>query len=159
MDLRTISPKNREHVNKFIRDQWFTTEMAVRGKIVDMTKLEGIAAYDNENIIGLITYEIQGNECEIMSLDSLRENHDVGTILLNEVIKIASIMNCSKVKLITTNDNLNAIKFYQKRGFDMVHLYHDAVKAARRLKQSIPIIGDNGIPLRHEIEFERKVNQ
>ncbi|MDD3225705.1 MAG: GNAT family N-acetyltransferase [Clostridium sp.] len=159
MDIRTISPKNREQVNKFIRDQWFTTEMAVRGKIVDMAQLDGVVAYERETIIGLITYKIEGNECEVMSLDSIREKHGIGTTLLNEVIKISSIMKCSKVKLITTNDNINAIKFYQKRGFDMVHLYYDAVKEARKLKSSIPVIGDFGIPLRHEIEFEIKVDQ
>lgn len=53
-----------------------------------------------------------------------------------------------------TNDNIDAIRFYQKRGFDMARLYRNALEVSRSLKPSIPVIGDYGIPLRHEIEFE-----
>ena len=59
-----------------------------------------------------------------------------------------------KIVLITTNDNINEIRFYQKRGFDMANLFRDAVTAARKKKSEIPLIGENSIPLRHEIEFE-----
>ena len=62
-----------------------------------------------------------------------------------------------KLKLITTNDNLNAIKFYQKRGFDMTFIYVNAVEAARKIKPSIPEKGDYDIPIRHEIEFEKLI--
>lgn len=62
---------------------------------------------------------------------------------------------CYVVVLITTNDNINAIRFYQKRGFDMAHLFHNALDVSRKLKPEIPLIGENSIPLQHEIEFER----
>lgn len=83
----------------------------------------------------------------------------------NKIIKIEKISSenkdevnkCIKIKLITTNDNMNAIRFYQKRGFDMVHLYYDSVAASRKLKPSIPMVGDFGIPIKHEIEFEMKL--
>ncbi|MEY8517580.1 GNAT family N-acetyltransferase [Lachnospiraceae bacterium 29-84] len=42
---------------------------------------------------------------------------------------------CQKIILITTNDNINAIKFYQKRGFDMTHLFRNALDISRKLKQ------------------------
>ena len=63
-------------------------------------------------------------------------------------------MKCKRIVLVTTNDNINAIRFYQKRGFDMVCLYHNAMDVSRKLKPEIPLIGENGIPLRHELEFE-----
>ena len=55
----------------------------------------------------------------------------------------------------TTNDNLKAMGFYQRRGFDMARLYRNAVDAARSIKPEIPTVGEDGIPLRHEIEFEK----
>ncbi len=55
------------------------------------------------------------------------------------------------------NDNINAIRFYQKRGFDMAHLFRNAMDISRKLKPEIPLIGDNSIPLRHEIEFELSI--
>ncbi len=70
------------------------------------------------------------------------------------VIQEAKEHNMQKIVLITTNDNINAIRFYQRRGFDMAHLYRNMLDISRKLKPEIPLIGENGIPLRHEIEFE-----
>lgn len=157
MEIISISDKNREQINSFLISHWYSTDMVVRGEVIDMTKLDGFAAYENEDIIGLITYRIENSECEIMSLDSLKENMGIGTILLNKAVETASNINCTKIKLITTNDNINAMRFYQKRGFDMMQIYHNALEKSRKIKPSIPMTGNFGIPLKHEIEFERKI--
>lgn len=154
MDIKIISSENREQINEFIISHWYSTDMVIRGKVFDMTILDGYATYENKEIIGLIIYKIENNECEIMSLDSLKEKQGIGTALVNKVIQIAKEKKCAKVKLITTNDNINAMRFYQKRGFDMVRLYHNALDTSRKLKPSIPLLGDFNIPLKHEIEFE-----
>jgi GNAT superfamily N-acetyltransferase len=128
--------------------------MVVRGELVDMTILDGFVTYEGEKIIGLVTYKINGIECEIMSLDSMVEKQGIGTALVNKVIETARENKCTKIKLITTNDNINALRFYQKLGFDMTKLYHNALDISRKLKPSIPLLGEFGIPLKHEIEFE-----
>ena len=56
--------------------------------------------------------------------------------------------------LITTNDNLNALRFYQGRGFRLVAVHPGAVEASRRLKPQIPELGSFGIPIRDELELE-----
>ena len=154
MQFIEINSNYRADVSRFIEDNWFSTDMVIRGKVVDMTSVEGIVVYEDGYIIGLITYEIKDKECEILSLNSKKENIGIGTKLINRVIEIAKRDNCNKIKLITTNDNINAIKFYQKRGFDMVRIYHNALDLSRQLKPSIPLVGEYGIPLMHEIEFE-----
>lgn len=156
MQLISINENNREYVNKFLIEHWFSTDMVVRGKIIDMTKVNGIIATENNSIVGLATYEIKGNECELLSLDSLTKQHGIGTTLLDKVISIAKENTYEKLKLVTTNDNINAICFYQKRGFDMTKLYYNSLNKSRELKPQIPLIGDNNIPLRNEIEFELK---
>lgn len=158
MDIKPISSENRQQVNDFIVSHWFSTDMVVRGEIIDMTVLDGFVVYEGENIIGLLTYKIDGTECEIVSLDSLAENQGIGTSLVNKVIEAAKENNCKKIKLITTNDNLNALRFYQKQGFDMVRIYHNALDVSRKLKPSIPLVGEFGIPLKHEIEFEMDIS-
>ena len=154
MEYLAITDLNRQKINGFIRDHWFTTEMVILGEIVDMTVVEGIAAMDGDEIVGLITYRVSGDTCEITSLDSLREGQGNGTALLEQVIAIAREVNCLKVSLITTNDNIHAIQFYQKRGFDLVRLHKDSIQQARVLKPEIPLIGSNGIPITDELEFE-----
>lgn len=152
-----IDSGNREIVNAFIREHWYTTTMVVRGKLVDMTRTEGFFLREEKTIVGLLTYIVYDGVLEITSLDSLRENQGIGSALVNMAVREAQERGLQKIVLITTNDNINAIRFYQKRGFDMVRLFRNAVDAARKLKPEIPLIGENAIPLHHEIEFERWV--
>lgn len=70
-----------------------------------MTKTQGIAAYDGDVLIGLVTYIIEGPVCEIMSLDSVREGQGVGTKLLHAVTEAVKQAACERIVLITTNDN------------------------------------------------------
>ena len=155
--IKNISKDNRKDINEFLVTNWYTTDMAVRGKIFDMTVLDGFVAYDKNKIIGLVTYLKEKDEYEIMSLDSLVENKGIGTALVNKVVEKAREDKSKKVKLITTNDNMNAIKFYQRRGFDLVRLYRNAVEASRKLKPLIPLNGDFNIPIKHELEFEMEL--
>ncbi len=154
MIFEQITNNNRSLINSFITEQWFSTKMIIRGKVIDMTAVEGIFALENERIIGLITYIAYDDTLEITSLDSLCENQGLGTALLLKVIEIAKKNKCRKIVLITTNDNIKAIRFYQKRGFDMACLYRNAMDISRQLKPEIPLIGEDDIPLKHEIEFE-----
>ncbi len=154
MHIIPIEEGIRPMINRFIAEHWFSTLMVVRGTAVDMTELDGFAVLEEGQVTGLVTYKIEDGECEIMSLDSLKENRGIGTGLVNEVVAAARKAGCGKVKLVTTNDNLRAFSFYQKRGFDMAALYRNALDAARAIKPEIPLMGENNIPLRHEIEFE-----
>lgn len=155
MFCEKITDLNRDVVNAFIKQHWYTMTMIIRGIEIDMTKVEGFYFREGKSIIGLVTYLVYDNIFEIISLDSLRENQGIGSELLELAVDEANKRGCRKVVLITTNDNINAIRFYQKRGFDMVRLFHNSIDISRKMKPEIPIIGENSIPLRHEIEFER----
>ncbi len=125
--------------------------MFMHGDVVRYDRVDGFV-YDDW--AGLITFLIHGNECEITSLDSLQAGKGIGTKLIDEVLREAKARKCKRVTLITTNDNLRALGFYQKRGFKLFTLYRGAVDESRKSKPSIPLIGQNDIPLRDEIELE-----
>lgn len=154
MDIQQIDQFNREWIDEFILRQWFSMQMVVHGESIDLGTAAGYYAVEGDEIIGLITYRITDNEMEILSLDSLRENKGIGTELLNKAIFKAVETGCSKITLITTNDNLLALRFYQKRGFDMCRLYYNAIEQSRKIKPEIPLFGENGIRIKHEIQFE-----
>jgi hypothetical protein len=60
--------------------------------------------------------------------------------------------------VVTTNDNTDALRFYQQRGFTLAGLRPGAVTDSRtRLKPEIPPVGEHGIPLRDEVLLERPV--
>lgn len=153
--IERISAETRNLVNQFFIDNWFSTDMSVRGEIIDGTKLDGFLLQEDSKIIGLVTYKFYENICEIISLDSKKENIGIGSALLKEAEKVATDNDCKKMRLITTNDNMRALQFYQKRGYCLTKLYPNAMDEVRKIKPSVPELGDNDIPLRDEIELEK----
>ncbi len=116
--------------------------------------LPGFVAIQEGEKVGLVTYNIEGESCEVVTINSTQPSSGVGTALIEAVRDIAIKSRCKRLWLITTNDNLNALRFYQKRGFVLVAVHRNALDVSRKLKPEIPLIGDDGIPLRDEIELE-----
>lgn len=152
-----ICPLNftdQEWVSQFILEHWGSNKVVSRGEVYYPQDLPGfVALYESEKV-GLVTYNIIGSSCEIVTINSIRTSLGVGTALIEAVKNIAVKSGCKRLWLITTNDNLNALRFYQKRGFVLVAVHRNALELSRRLKPEIPVIGDDGIPLRDEIELE-----
>ena len=160
--LQRLSPaqgqgEQRLAVNAFLTEHWGSTVMMVRGEQVDMSRLPGIFVEEQSQITALLTYRIQEERCEIISLDSVIGGRGVGTALIEAAAAIAQKAGCRTLTVITTNDNLNALRFYQKRGFVLAALYPGSVERARRQKPQIPEVGEFGIPLNTEIELERMI--
>lgn len=125
-----------------------------RGVVHRLSELPGYCAVIGGTVQAAIYYHCEAGECEIVSLDSKCENAGAGSRLIQLVLEEAARRACARVWLITSNDNSRAIRFYQKRGFDMTAVHRDAITEARKLKPSIPLTGYDGIPVRHEVEFE-----
>ena len=154
MMIRPIDQTDRDPIDAFIVRQWYTMQMVVHGKTFDLASADGFYSCDGDEITGLITFRVSGKEMEILSLDSLHEHKGIGTSLLNAATEEARNRGLERIMLITTNDNLPALRFYQKRGFDLVRIHQNMVEQARKIKPEIPLIGMDGIPLKHGIELE-----
>ena len=120
-------------------------------------ELPGFAAFESDECVGLVTYEIDGGACEVVTIDALREGVGVGTALLSAVVEAARAAGCSRVRLLTTNNNLRALAFYQKRGFRLVGLVPGAIDEERRLKPTIPLVDSAGLPIRDELHLELRL--
>ena len=155
--LRRLTRNDLPRFRQFWKENWGDEFIVAHGVIYHPDTLDGFIACSRNEWVGEITYTFSGNDCEIVSLDSLRESQGIGTKLINAVVGEARKQNCKRVFLITTNDNLNALGFFQKRGFEMVAVYRGAVNESRKRKPSIPLVGMNNIPLRDEIELEIKL--
>ena len=155
--ISEINTEDKPLVDSFISNGWGSSISVSKGRIFNTTELPGYICRMDNKVIGLITFNIQEKDCEIVTLDSNVRNHGLGIKLINRVIEKAKLYRCKRVWLITTNDNSHAIRFYQKRGFEWVGFYKDSVQDSRKLKPEIPELGDNDIPIKHEIEFELKL--
>lgn len=141
-------------VAAFVAESWGSPLSVTRGKIHNTSELPGFIVKSDNKIIGLVTYNIQGKDCEIVTLNSIVGNKGIGTRLIDKVIEKAKSENCKRVWLITTNDNTKAIRFYQRRGFEWAGFHKNSMEESRKLKPEIPELGDDDIPIKHEIEFE-----
>ena len=151
---RRLSQNDLPRLRQFWVEHWGGEEMVTRGRVYRPEQLEGFVIEEGNVWLGLLTFVVEDGECEVTSLDSLREGQGIGSKLLEQALEEARSRGCERLFLITTNDNLNALGFYQKRGFEIVTVYRGAMQESRKVKPGIPLIGDNNIPLRDEIELE-----
>jgi ribosomal protein S18 acetylase RimI-like enzyme len=154
LKIKAIRAKDRPWILEKLTERWGSTNCVSRGVVHHADQLPGFIAYLNGRRSGLITINIVESCCEIVTLDSFRENIGVGSALIREAEDYARKQNCASLWLITTNDNIQAQKFYQNRGFKVVAIHRNAIEKSRKLKPEIPDIGMGGIPIRDEIELE-----
>lgn len=128
------------------------------GKLYDVRDQEGLIAEVDGEPAGLLMYHVADGECEIRLLESFRPNIGIGGGLIREVIGIARRAGCRRLWVVTTNDNTHALRFYQKRGFHLHALRVNALAESRKLKPEIPEVGNDGIPLRDEIELSMELD-
>jgi len=152
--IRPLNKGDHDWMVSLLNEHWGSTRMVTRGKIYQVDELSGFAAEQDDMPVGLVTYRIEGDQCEITTLNSLVENVGIGTALIDAVKDAATIAHCKRLWLITTNDNTAALRFYQKKDFILVAVYPNALEQSRRLKPEIPLVGIDGILLRDEIELE-----
>lgn len=150
-----INHRNRKQVIAFFEQHWGSTKMVVSTGTYDCAHLDGWVYVDNQQIVGLITYTVKGSTLEIVSLDSVREGAGIGSALVAHVETFAKQQQLQTIQLVTTNDNLQALKFYQKRGYRVTAVIVDAVNEARNIKLAIPLKGYDDIPLHDEFMLEK----
>jgi catechol 2,3-dioxygenase-like lactoylglutathione lyase family enzyme/GNAT superfamily N-acetyltransferase len=154
--LRTLTRSDRGWLANALRATWGSIRVVSRGRLSeDVTRLSGIVAEDpGGHPIGFALLRFDDDDAEVVVLQSLEEGRGAGTALLDGARTEAEQVGCRRVWLVTTNDNLHALRFYQRRGWDWIAMHRDAVVESRQLKPDISLLGANDIPIRHELEFE-----
>jgi ribosomal protein S18 acetylase RimI-like enzyme len=112
-----------------------------------------VAEIDDQNV-GFLTWNINENMLEIVTLNVVRQREGIGRSLVYMTIDEAKSLKCSRVWVITTNDNTAAVEFYRALGFKIVAVHKNAVNESRELKPEIPLVGIDGIPITDEIELQ-----
>lgn len=153
-DIQPLAPTERRRAADWIAQRWGSEIMVAHGVTYLPSELPGFVAISDGEWLGLLTYLIDGGACEVVTIDSDHPNRGIGTALLAAVKEIARRAGCRRLWLITTNDNTAALRFYQRRGFALAAIHRDAVSQSRQIKPEIPLTGNDGIPIRDEIELE-----
>jgi GNAT superfamily N-acetyltransferase len=154
LSVRPAGSGDRRWIGRTLTEAWGSTTVISRGSVHDASRLPALLAVSADALVGLATYRMAGETCELVTIDALRRGEGIGSALLAAVAERAAAQGCRRLWLITTNDNLDALRFYQRRGLRLVAVHRGAVDEARRLKPAIPLVGAHGIPLHDELELE-----
>jgi len=154
-DLRAVGEEERRWMESR-KERLFGGDIVVsRGRIHRPQELTGFVAVTGDEIVGLATFHVRDAQCELVTLEALLQWRGIGTALLVAVEESARRAGCTRLWLITTNDNVAAMRFYQRRGFAFAAVHRNAIAESRRLKPSIPAVGHHSIPITDEIEMEK----
>jgi ribosomal protein S18 acetylase RimI-like enzyme len=154
VEVRALGPEDRQWADASLRKAWGSVFVARKDELLDASALPGFVAVFDGSPVGLATNSVEEDAYEIVSIHTELPGHGVGRALMSACVDEARERGCRRVWLITTNDNVRAIAFYQRFGMDLCALHRNAVERARRLKDSIPFHDAHGVPIRHELEFE-----
>lgn len=153
--LRPLQSEDQPWLESFMVEHWGAAAQVVCGELFYPHTLPGFVAEEDEVVVGVITYRFLAKDtCELATLNATQSGSGIGTALVQEVVKAARGQGCRWLVVVTTNDNLSALRFYQKRGFVLAQIRPNALAQSRQIKPQIPLIGMHGIPLRDEVELE-----
>jgi catechol 2,3-dioxygenase-like lactoylglutathione lyase family enzyme/L-amino acid N-acyltransferase YncA len=153
--VRPLRDDERAWAAATLRERWGADEVVGGGRVHRLAELPTLVAEADGEHAGLATYAIDRGDCELVTLDNLTAGGGIGGPLVDAVVEAARAAGARRVWLITTNDNLPALRVYQRHGFTLAALRPGAVDAARARKPQIPLTGHAGIPIRDELELER----
>ncbi|MXN63341.1 GNAT family N-acetyltransferase [Stappia sp. GBMRC 2046] len=156
-EIRAIEEADHEKVVDLLTKRWTSPLQLLDGKMVDASRLPGFIAEEDGEIAGLVTVIKRDEEWEILTLDSLKGQSGTGTLLLNAVVGDAVEHGIKRVTVRTSNDNLDAFRFYQRRGFRLEGVNPGVIDEERKMKPEIPMTGEYGIPIHDEVLFARKI--
>ncbi|HEX6580155.1 MAG TPA: GNAT family N-acetyltransferase [Actinomycetota bacterium] len=157
-EVRRVDPTgvDRARIAEFLEER-ATARVARLGELINATEQEALIAEKDGRIVGVLTYIVEGDACEVLTLHVAERWVGIGSALLREVERLARAAGRRRVWLITTNDNLDALRFYQRRNFNLAALHVGGIVRDRKVKPEIPAIGEYGIFIHDELELEKRL--
>ncbi len=154
-EIRPLDDRDGAWVKRFCEAHWGASYVVTHGRTHELVGLPGFVALAGSERVGFAAFRLEKDVCELVALGAGRRGTGVGTALLRTVLDHAREQGRDRIRVITTNDNMEALRFFQKRGFALADIRRNALEESRKFKPEIPLLGKDGIPLRDEIVLER----
>jgi ribosomal protein S18 acetylase RimI-like enzyme len=153
ISVRPLREDEHAWVHGVIHDRWGSETVVGHGVVYRPAELPGLVAERDGERVGVLTYVVEGDACEVVTIDAFEEGTGIGTALIGA----ARALGHPRLWLVTTNDNVRAQRFYEHLGFRLVEVREGALARSRELKPEIPELAEDGTPIRDELEYELRV--
>ncbi|MBQ1042247.1 MULTISPECIES: GNAT family N-acetyltransferase [unclassified Micromonospora] len=158
--VRQARDEDRAALTALHEREWGGPNVVVHDTRYDLRDLPALVAVDDGGAFaGALVYRVDTDGLEVVSLAASTPSNGAGSALLAAAEKAATEAGADRIWLVTTNDNLGALRFYQRRGLRIVAVDSGAVDRARAVKPTIPRIGADGIPLHDELRLARRLTR
>ena len=156
LDVRDFEPADRDWARRIIAaHQGGDHRVARLGQLLDPLDHEGVVVERDGQPIALMTVAESDRGLEVLTLHSEAPGIGAGSRLLETAVRVAAASESPRIWLVTTNDNVDAIGWYLRRGLVVAAVHAGAVDRDRAaLKPALPLVGDRGIPIRDLVELE-----
>jgi len=155
IEIRPASEVKPEALRAHVVAVWGAESVVAHDEAMYPARHPGFVAVQDGEIVGHVSYRGEGGRCEIVSIDAAPPHEGIGSSLMDAALQAAREEGYEVVWLTTTNDNLDAMRFYQRRGFRLSALRRGAVDRSRAtMKPDIPVVGSYGIRIRDELDLE-----
>jgi ribosomal protein S18 acetylase RimI-like enzyme len=159
VELRPLAPSDEAAAEALLDATMAGRHQSRLGELHDVLALDGLGAWDGPRLVALATWsppDASGrSELAVLAVAEDRQDQGIGALLVDAIAMAALQAGATTQWLVTTNDNLDALRLYQRHGYHLAELHRGAIDEARRHKPAIPALGDYGIPLRDELVLER----
>jgi len=151
-DIRPMT--DRGALEAVLRQRWSDGGVFVRGRLIRPQDVDAYGVYLDDQLQGVATWRIEDTVFYMLTLNNLTDQRGVASALLDHMLGLARAQGFASMRVIVSNDNWPALRFYQMRGFALAELHVGVVDQMRRAMPSIPERGVEGIPMRDEFELE-----
>lgn len=150
-----MCPDDREWIAPAIAGSFGSVRVVSRGRVFEHAdELDGFAVESDGRPIGCALWHEVDGDAELVVLVTTYRGIGAGSALLDAVVDHARAAAWRRLWLVTTNDNTDAIRLYQRAGWEWTAFHRNSVSESRPLKPELPERGAHDIAIRHEIEFE-----
>lgn len=134
MTVRPLTDADRGWARAWIADAWGVPVVSPSGVYDDPAGLDGFVAEDGGRPVGLLLHRIADGRCEVVALVVREERKGHGRALMEAARAEAQDTGCDRVWLITTDDNPNALAFYESLGMTESQRHLNFVDTVRQSK-------------------------
>src|SRR5215831_7846323 len=153
--VREATDEDRTVVRDLFSRDFGRTRIVAFGELMDLDQMPALVAVMHAEPAGALAYRLLGDALHIVALatDPMWQRSGVGGHLIAEAELLARRLQLKRLVVATTNDNLPALYFYQRRGYVLIHLEPNSI--IHHTQQQVS--GFAGIPVRDEVRLEKKL--
>ena len=157
-EIRELAPNEQSQAVALLDAELGGRLQARLDEVHDVLSMPAIGAAAHERLVGIACSRWSGIGSSSPRWPSLvLTGWAVSAASWSKPCRAGIAQGASELWLVTTNDNLDALRLYQRHGFHLDRVHPGAVDRARRQKPSIPALGEFGIPLRDELVLIRRL--